>query len=149
MAQGALTAAAFGKELVPVSDCRALEAQASELHPLLGRKAIENERLREAVSQAASSGELLLCSTSPRWMDGERNRRGRRHHLPIPAGNALSPSARSYGGPPLANAASVADICTFVAELPTYGYRSVHALLRREAKKPSAKPPIRNAFTAS
>ena len=53
MAQGALTAAAAGEEVVPASEYRALEAQVRELHRLLGKKAMENELLREAVSRAA------------------------------------------------------------------------------------------------
>ena len=64
MSQGALTAAAAGEEVVPASDYRALEAQVRELHRLLGKKAMENELLREAVSRAAGPKKLLLRSTS-------------------------------------------------------------------------------------
>lgn len=38
------------------------------------------------------------------------------------------------GRPPLPDAGLVADIRALVAELPTYGYRRVHALLRRQAE---------------
>jgi transposase len=41
MAQGALTAAAAGEEVVPASEYRALEAQVRELHRLLGKKATQ------------------------------------------------------------------------------------------------------------
>jgi len=58
MNQGALTAAAAGEEVVPASEYRALEAQ------VLGKKAMENELLREAVSRAAGPKKLLLRSTS-------------------------------------------------------------------------------------
>ena len=51
---GALTAAEFGKKLVPLSDCRALEAQIRDIHRLRGEKVIENQLLREAVSRAVS-----------------------------------------------------------------------------------------------
>jgi len=64
MNQGALTAAAAGEEVVPASEYRALEAQVRELHRLLGKKAMENELLREAVSRAAGPKKLLLRSTS-------------------------------------------------------------------------------------
>ena len=64
MAQGALTAATAGEEVVPASEYRALEAQVRELHRLLGKKAMENELLREAVSRAAGPKKLLLRSTS-------------------------------------------------------------------------------------
>ncbi len=53
MNQGALTAAAAGEEVVPASEYRALEAQVRELQQLLGKKAMKNELLREAVSLAA------------------------------------------------------------------------------------------------
>ncbi|MDD1453154.1 transposase [Sphingomonas sp. H160509] len=53
IAQDALTAAAAGEEVVPASDYRALEAQVRELHRLLGKKAMENELLREVVPRAA------------------------------------------------------------------------------------------------
>ena len=53
-----------GEEVVPASDYRALEAQVRELQRLLGKKAMENEILREAVSRAAGPKKLLLRSTS-------------------------------------------------------------------------------------
>lgn len=56
MHQGALTAAG---EVVPASDYRVLEAQMRELQRLLGKKAMENELLRKAVSRAA--GQKSCC----------------------------------------------------------------------------------------
>jgi transposase len=41
MAQGALTAASAGGEVVPASEYRVLEAQARELQRLLGKKTME------------------------------------------------------------------------------------------------------------
>ena len=64
MAQGALTAASAGEEVVPASEYRALQAQVSELQRLLGKKTMEAEILREAVSRAAGPKKLLLRSTS-------------------------------------------------------------------------------------
>jgi len=64
MSQGALTAATAGEEVVPASDYRALEAQVAELQRLLGKKTMENEILREAVSRAAGPKKLLLRSAS-------------------------------------------------------------------------------------
>ncbi len=64
MAQGPLTAAAAGEEVVPASEYRVLEAQVSELHRLHGKKAMENGLLREAMSRAAGPKKLLLRSTS-------------------------------------------------------------------------------------
>jgi len=64
MAQGALTAAGAGEEVVPASDYRALEAQVRELQRMLGKKTMENEILREAVSRAAGPKKLPLRSSS-------------------------------------------------------------------------------------
>ena len=43
------------------------------------------------------------------------------------------PPPRQRGRPPLPDAELVADIRALVADLPTYGYRRVHAPLRRQA----------------
>ena len=64
MAQGALTAAGAGEEVVPASEYRALQAHVSELQRLLGKKTMEAEILREAVSRAAGPKKQLLRSTS-------------------------------------------------------------------------------------
>src|SRR5256886_14117567 len=45
VAQGALTAAGSGEEVVPASDYRALQSQVRELHRLLGKKTLEAEIL--------------------------------------------------------------------------------------------------------
>ncbi len=92
MAQGALTAAAAGEEVVPASEYRALEAQVRELHRLLGKKAMENELLREACP--GPQAQKNCCCARPRChgMDGERGRRGGRHCSPTPVRNAPSPS---------------------------------------------------------
>ena len=63
MTQGALTAASAG-EVVPAAEYRVLEAQVRELQRLLGKKTMENELLREAVSRAAGPKKALLHSTS-------------------------------------------------------------------------------------
>ena len=51
------------------------------------------------------------------------------------------PPAKRRGRPPLPDAELVADIGALVAELPTYGYRRVHALLRRQAEKAGRAAP--------
>ena len=43
VAQGSLTAAGSGEEVVPASDYRALQNQVRELHRLLGKKTLEAE----------------------------------------------------------------------------------------------------------
>lgn len=51
------------------------------------------------------------------------------------------PPPRRRGRPPLPDAELVADIKMLVADLPTYGYRRVHALLRRQARQTGRAAP--------
>ena len=64
-AQGALTAAAAGEEVVPASDHRALQQQIRELQRLLGKKTLEVEILKEVLEQAGPKKRLLLRSPLP------------------------------------------------------------------------------------
>lgn len=52
----------------------------------------------------------------------------------IAARTAGSPS-RARGRPPLPDRELVEDIKAIIADMPTYGYRRVHAILRRNARK--------------
>jgi putative transposase len=54
-------------------------------------------------------------------------------------GRDASPVRR--GRPPLLDAELVVQIKEMIGELPTYGYRRVHALLRRQAKSDDVPPP--------
>ena len=55
MAQGSLSAAGSGEEVVPASDYRVLQNQVRELHRLLGKKTLEAEILKEALEHATGS----------------------------------------------------------------------------------------------
>jgi transposase len=90
MAQGALAAATAGEEVVPASDYRALEAQVRELQRLLGKKTMENELLREAVSRAAGPKKSCCARPRGRRVDGERGCRRDRRLSPTPVGDAAS-----------------------------------------------------------
>jgi putative transposase len=48
---------------------------------------------------------------------------------------------RPIGRPPQPDEALVAEITTVIADLPTYGYRRVHAILRRKALAEGRQPP--------
>ena len=60
-----------------------------------------------------------------------------RQHLSSARGKAPT---RRRGRPPLPEEELVARIQALIADLPTYGYRRIHALLRRQARNggPSA-----------
>jgi transposase len=66
-AQGALTAAGAGEEVVPASECRALQNQVRELQRLLGKKTLEAEILKEALERTGSKKRLLRSS----WSESE------------------------------------------------------------------------------
>src|SRR5687768_1907644 len=69
-AQGALTAAGRGEEVVPASDFRALQNQVRELQRLLGKKTLEAEVLKEALEVVDSKKRLLRSVSLPK--DGFR-----------------------------------------------------------------------------
>ena len=54
-------------------------------------------------------------------------------------GQVASPARR--GRPPMPDAELVGQIKELIGELPTYGYRRVHALLRRRARDEGLSPP--------
>jgi transposase len=64
MAQGALTAAGAGEQVVPASELRAAHQQIRELQRLLGKKTLENEILREAVGRVTAPKKLPSRVTS-------------------------------------------------------------------------------------
>ena len=64
MAQGALTAAGAGEEVVPASELRSAHQQMRELQRLLGKKTLENEILREAVERVTAPKKLPSRVTS-------------------------------------------------------------------------------------
>jgi transposase len=65
-AQGALTAAGRGEEVVPASDYRALQNQVRELQRLLGKKTLEAEVLKEALEVVDSKKRLLRSVSLPK-----------------------------------------------------------------------------------
>src|SRR6516162_3915883 len=65
VAQGSLTAAGSGEEVVPASDYRTLQNQVRELHRLLGKKTLEAEILKEALEHATGSKKQLRLPPSP------------------------------------------------------------------------------------
>ena len=64
LAQGALTAAGAGEEVVAASEYRALETQVRELQRLLGMKTMEILILKEAVSRAGAGKRGTLRAIS-------------------------------------------------------------------------------------
>ncbi|EFB9751942.1 IS3 family transposase [Escherichia coli] len=134
--EGSLTAVAAGEQVVPASELAAAMKQIKELQRLLGKKTMENELLKEAVEygrgKKVGSARALIargwgvslvsrCLRVSRaqlhvilrrtddWMDGRRSRHTDDTDVLL-------------------------RIHHVIGELPTYGYRRVWALLRRQAE---------------
>ncbi|HAH6886198.1 TPA: IS3-like element IS2 family transposase [Escherichia coli] len=134
--EGSLTAVATGEQVVPASELAAAMKQIKELQRLLGKKTMENELLKEAVEygrgKKVDSARALIargwgvslvsrCLRVSRaqlhvilrrtddWMDGRRSRHTDDTDVLL-------------------------RIHHVIGELPTYGYRRVWALLRRQAE---------------
>ncbi|HAE8371327.1 TPA_asm: IS3 family transposase [Salmonella enterica] len=134
--EGSLTAVAAGEQVVPASELAAAMKQIKELQRLLGKKTMENELLKEAVEygrgKKVDSARALIargwgvslvsrCLRVSRaqlhvilrrtddWMDGRRSRHTDDMDVLL-------------------------RIHHVIGELPTYGYRRVWALLRRQAE---------------
>ncbi|UUR56101.1 IS3-like element IS2 family transposase (plasmid) [Shigella flexneri] len=134
--EGSLTAVAAGEQVVPASELAAAMKQIKELQRLLGKKTMKNELLKEAVeygrAKKVDSARALIargwgvslvsrCLRVSRaqlhvilrrtddWMDGRRSRHTDDTDVLL-------------------------RIHHIIGELPTYGYRRVWALLRRQAE---------------
>ncbi|EPB8415550.1 IS3 family transposase, partial [Escherichia coli] len=134
--EGSLTAVAAGEQVVPASELAAAMKQIKELQRLLGKKTMENELLKEAVeygrAKKLDSARALIargwgvslvsrCLRVSRaqlhvilrrtddWKDGRRSRHSDDTDVLL-------------------------RILHVIGELPTYGYRRVWALLRRQAE---------------
>ncbi|WP_174220257.1 IS3 family transposase [Escherichia coli] len=134
--EGSLTAVAAGEQIVPASELAAAIKQIKELQHLLGKKTMENELLKEAVEygrgKKVDSARALIargwgvslvsrCLRVSRaqlhvilrrtddWKDGRRSRHSDDTDVLL-------------------------RIHHVIGELPTYGYRRVWALLRRQAE---------------
>jgi transposase InsO family protein/transposase-like protein len=141
-AEGAYTAAAAGEEVVPASEHRALQQQVRELHRLLGKKTLEAEILKEALQQvepkkAAAARTLAAAGRFPVKAVAETLGVARSG---LAASTRAAPPGRR-GRPPMPEGDLLRRIRDLITELPTYGYRRVHALLRQQAELEDWPPP--------
>ncbi|MGK8931410.1 IS3 family transposase [Pluralibacter gergoviae] len=156
--QGALTATAAEEEVVPASEYRALQNQVKELQRLLGKKTMEGEILKEALEIATGSKNVwpapihsIITDAGDRGgpfhtdvalalsSEGDFRMKTVCETLGVARSNiaaraACSPS-RARGRPPLPERELVEEIKAIITDMPTYGYRRVHAILRRNARK--------------
>lgn len=149
--QGALTRAGAQEEVVPASEYRALQAQTRELQRLLGKKTLETEILKEALERTGSK-KLLLRSAWPG--DGRFPVKAVAETLDVARANLTKQKTARIGGlrrrgrPPVPEGDLLAAIKGVLAAMPSYGYRRVHALPRRQAKA-GIRPRTISASTGS
>lgn len=104
---------------------------------LLGKKTMEGEILKEALEIATDSKRtdvsLALSSEGDFRMKIVCETLGvARSNIAARAAGSLS---RTRGRPPLPDRELLEEIKAIIADMPTYGYRRVHAILRRNACK--------------
>ncbi|WP_409247171.1 IS3 family transposase [Enterobacter hormaechei] len=142
--EGSLTAVAAGEEVVPASELTAALKQVRELQRLLGKKTMEVEILKEAVEYGQSPkmdsaralvakgrGIALVSRTmgvsraqlslrinrSAGWQDRRCNRRNDE-----------------------ADAEILSDILGIISDMPSYGYRRVWGILRKQRRTEGLAP---------
>ncbi|WP_376771029.1 IS3 family transposase [Microvirga soli] len=140
--QGALTATSAQEEVVAASEYRALQNQIRELQRLLGKKTLEAEILKEAleVARAKKAAVALAVVAQGRFAMSAvcATLQVARSNI---AEQAAGRPAKRRGRPALPDEDLVAAIKVIIGNLPTYGYRRVHALLVRQAREQGRPAP--------
>lgn len=122
------------------SDVRRLEERVRELERLLGRKRMEVEILKEALELARAKNDLAveLCAAERFPMKVVTDTLG------VARSNVAEPvkGARPKRGPQTRDGELelAAEICWLVDARPTYGYRRIAALIKRERRSASGTP---------
>ncbi|ELA4036203.1 IS3 family transposase, partial [Escherichia coli] len=134
--EGSLTAVAAGEQVVPASELAAAMKQIKELQRLLGKKTMENELLKEAVeygrAKKLDSARALIArgwgvSLVSRCLRVSRAQL----HVILRRTDDWKDGRRSRHSDDMDVLLRIHHV---IGELPTYGYRRVWALLRRQAE---------------
>ncbi|WP_113708028.1 IS3 family transposase, partial [Escherichia coli] len=134
--EGSLTAVAAGEQVVPASELAAAMKQIKELQRLLGKKTMENELLKEAVeygrAKKLDSARALIArgwgvSLVSRCLRVSRAQL----HVILRRADDWKDGRRSRHTD---DTDVLRRIHHVIGELPTYGYRRVWALLRRQTE---------------
>ncbi|WP_187765124.1 IS3 family transposase [Escherichia albertii] len=134
--EGSLTAVAAGEQVVPASELAAAMKQIKELQRLLGKKTMENELLKEAVEygrgKKVDSARALIARGWGVSLVSRCLRVSRAHlHVILRRTDDWKDGRRSRHSD---DTDVLLRIHHVIGELPTYGYRRVWALLRRQAE---------------
>ena len=132
--EGSLTAVAAGEQVVPASELASAMKQIKELQRLLG-KTMENELLKEAVEYGRQKVDSARALVAGGWRISLVSRclRVSRAQLHAMARRSKGWQDRRCKRKP-DDTEALARIHTVIDDLPTYGYRRVWALLRRQSE---------------
>ncbi|QCK80085.1 IS3 family transposase [Raoultella ornithinolytica] len=141
--EGSLTAVAAGEQVVPASELAAAMKQIKELQRLLGKKTMENELLKEAVEygrgKKVDSARALIARG---WGVSFVSRCLRVSRAPL---HVILRRTDDWKDGRRSRHTDDTDVLRrihhVIGELPTYGYRRVWALLRRQTE-PDGMPAI-------
>nr|ELR5267775.1 IS3 family transposase [Providencia rettgeri] len=134
--EGSLTAVTAGEHVVPASELASAIKQIKELQRLLGKKTMENELLKEAVEygrgKKVDSARALITQG---WKISlvSRTLCVSRAQLYVLA-KRKSDWKDKRGRCPQDDSEALARIHNVIDKLPTYGYRRVWAMLRRQSE---------------
>ncbi|HEL4570469.1 TPA: IS3 family transposase [Klebsiella pneumoniae] len=134
--EGSLTAVAAGEQVVPASELAAAMKQIKELQRLLGKKTMENELLKEAVEygrgkKVDSARALIARGWGVSFVSRCLRMSRAQLHVILRRTDDWKDGRRSRHTD---DTDVLRRIHHVIGELPTYGYRRVWALLRRQTE---------------
>ncbi|MGD2867758.1 IS3 family transposase [Escherichia coli] len=134
--EGSLTAVAAGEQVVPASELAAAMKQIKELQRLLGKKTMENELLKEAVEygrgkKVDSARALIARGWGVSFISRCLRVSRAQLHVILRRADDWKDGRRSRHTD---DTDVLRRIHHVIGELPTYGYRRVWALLRRQTE---------------
>ncbi|HFU7918936.1 TPA: IS3 family transposase [Escherichia coli] len=134
--KGSLTAVAAGEQVVPASELAAAMKQIKELQRLLGKKTMENELLKEAVEygrgkKVDSARALIARGWGVSFVSRCLRVSRAQLHVILRRADDWKDGRRSRHTD---DTDVLRRIHHVIGELPTYGYRRIWALLRRQTE---------------
>ncbi|WP_350239164.1 IS3 family transposase [Pectobacterium colocasium] len=143
--EGSLTAVAAGEEVVPASELTAALKQVRELQRLLGKKTMEVEILKEAVEYGQSpkmDSARALVAKGRRIAQVSRTMGVSRAQLSLRIKRSADwQDSRCNRRNDEADAEIQSAILGIISDMPSYGYRRVWGILRKQ-RRAEGQPPV-------
>ncbi|EIS3892313.1 IS3 family transposase [Salmonella enterica] len=143
--EGSLTAVAAGEQVVPASELAAALKQVRELQRLLGKKTMEVEILKEAVEYGQSpkmdSARALIAKGRGIAQVSRAMSVSRAQLSLLIKRSADWQDRRCHRRNDEADAEILSDILDIISDMPSYGYRRVWGILRKQ-RRTEGLPPV-------